>query len=282
MTRAVVLAAALSVAAVTSTLAQTFKSSVEAVRVDVLVTDRGNPVRGLRAGDFEVRDNGVVQPVNLVSFEETPLNVVMALDLSGSVEGERLRDLRRAGRALMGGLRRDDRAGLLTFSHVVTGRSGLSTDRAGILDALDVAEPSGETSLVDAAYAGLMMGESEGGRALVVLFSDGLDVSSWLTPQPVLDTARRVDAVVYAVSLRGSRPRFLEELTSVTGGRLIDVESKNLSETFLKVLNEFRERYVLSYSPEGVSRSGWHQLEVRVKGRKASVKARPGYVAGHF
>ena len=53
---------------------QTFSSKVEAVRVDVLVTDKGRPVRGLQAADFEVLDNGVPQHVDLVSFEQIPLN----------------------------------------------------------------------------------------------------------------------------------------------------------------------------------------------------------------
>jgi hypothetical protein len=113
-----------------------------------------------------------------------------------------------------------------------------------------------------------------------VVFSDGLDVSSWLAPERVLDAAKRLDAVVYGVSIHGTRPRFLEDLTDHTGGRLLDVESRNLASTFLNVLNEFRDRYVLSYSPLGVKPGGWHRLDVRVKGRRANVRSRPGYLAG--
>ena len=267
-------------AAATVARAQTFRSSIEAVRVDVLVTDRGAPVRGLRAQDFEVRDNGVRQEVNLLSFERAPLNVVLALDQSASVLGERLDDLRRASRALLGGLRPDDRAALLTFSHMVTRGTPLSTDRRPIVDALDASKPVGDTSLVDAAYSAMLMAESEAARALVVIFTDGLDISSWLTPRRAIDAAKRLDAVVYGVSIHGTRPRFLEDLADATGGRLLDVESRKLDATFLGVLNEFRDRYVLSYTPTGVARGGYHRLEVRVRGRRATVKARPGYLAG--
>jgi hypothetical protein len=45
------------------------------------------------------------------------------------------------------------------------------------------------------------------------------------------------------------------------------------------ILEEFRNRYLLSYSPKGVSAAGWHRLEVKLKNRRATVKARPGYVA---
>ena len=38
-----------------------FSAKVEMVRVDVLVTDRGQPVRGLKDADFELLDNDVLQ-----------------------------------------------------------------------------------------------------------------------------------------------------------------------------------------------------------------------------
>jgi Ca-activated chloride channel homolog len=128
----------------------------------------------------------------------------------------------------------------------------------------------------------MMVGESDVGRGLLIIFSDGVDTSSWLTPASVLDVARRSGVVAYAVSVKSRiRPEFLEELTSVTGGRLFEVErTEHLDAIFLGVLEEFRHRYLVSYTPRGVPRTGWHQLDVRVKGRRATVKARPGYLAG--
>jgi VWFA-related protein len=86
--------------------------------------------------------------------------------------------------------------------------------------------------------------------------------------------------VVYGVSVGGGQPKFLRGLASLTGGRLFEVDqTANLSAIFLEVLQEFRQRYLVSYTPRGVAKDGWHRLEVRVK-RKASVKARSGYLAG--
>jgi Ca-activated chloride channel family protein len=260
----------------------TFSSKVEAVRVDVLVTEDGKPLRGLRAADFEVLDNGVPQTIDLVSFEQLPLNVVFTFDLSSSIVGERLDNLREASRAVLDGLRTGDQAALVMFSATVVVKPGL-TGRAGLVQsAIDRAEPEGETSLVDASFAGMMVAESDVGRGLVIVFSDGLDTGSWLRPKAVLDVAKRSDAVVYAVSAGlASRAEFLEDLTDQTGGRLFKVEStRSLSQVFLEMLGEFRQRYLLSYSPAGVSHDGWHELTVRVKGRSAVVKARPGYLAG--
>jgi Ca-activated chloride channel homolog len=261
------------------TQTSTFASGIEAVRVDVLVTEDGKPVRGLQAADFDVLDNGVRQQVDLVSFEQIPLNVVLALDMSDSVIGERLENLRSAAGAVLDGLKRDDQAGLITFSHVVAQASGLTSELTQVRAALGRTLPPGETALVDGSFAGMMLGESDVGRALVIVFSDGLDTSSWLSPDQVLETAKHSDVVVYAVVLgASSRPAFLRDLSAATGGRLFQADStNNLKTTFLGILDEFRQRYLVSYSPRGVAKDGWHQLDVRAHRRGASVKARPGY-----
>jgi len=260
----------------------TFSSRVDAVRVDVLVTDGGRIVEGLTADDFEVLDNGVPQHIDLVSFGELPLNVILAFDMSESVAGSRLRNLRTAGRALLGGLRPADQAALITFSHAVVLAADLSTDISRVQAALDDAAAFGDTALVDAAYAGIVLGESDRARSLLIVFSDGLDTSSFLDPDLVHDTARRTDTVVYAVSAGiPKKARFLAELSRLTGGSLIEVDSRaDLSSTFLQVLEEFRQRYLLSYSPRDVAASGWHDITVRLRGRDAAVQARPGYLSG--
>ena len=271
-----------SVMLVASQQAGSFSSKVEVVRVDVLATDSGRPIQGLGAADFEVLDNGVPQQVDFVDFGQIPLNVILALDMSDSVEGQRLDSLRVAGQALLGGLKTDDRAGLITFSQRVRLGAGLTANPSLVRRALDQAIASGNTALIDGTYAAIMLGESDAGRALVIVFSDGLDTSSWLTAQTALDTAKRSDAVVYAVSVQSRvKPEFLRDLTTATGGRLFEVEkTANLGPVFLSVLEEFRSRYLVSYTPRGVATGGWHKLDVRIKSRKATIKARPGYLAG--
>ena len=259
----------------------TFSSRVDAVRVDVLVTDNGQPVLGLTPSDFEVADNGVPQQVDLVSFDEIPLNAILVVDMSNSVDGDRRERLLRGAGALLGGLKPDDQAALVTFSHVVRRGTGLTKDVGAVRAALERAAGVGDTGVIDGTFAGMMVAESDVGRGLLIVFSDGVDTSSWLPASAVLDTARRSGVVSYAVSVRSAiRPAFLEELTALTGGRLFEVErTQNLESVFLGVLEEFRHRYLVSYTPRGVTASGWHQLDVRVK-RRGTVKARPGYLAG--
>lgn len=261
-----------------------FSTRVEAVRVDVLVTDRENgpALRGLGPDDFDVLDNGVPQKVDLVSFEQIPLNVILALDLSDSVEGDRLQHLQAASSALIGGLKPDDQVALVGFSHVVTLGAALTSDHSKVRQALGETFASGDTALIDGTFAGMMVGESDVGRGLLIVFSDGVDTSSWLTPDKVLDAARRSDVVVYAVVVQSrNKPEFVRELTSATGGRLYEIERTSaLDKVFVQVLEEFRQRYLVSYTPRGVESTGWHRLTVAIKGRKATVRARPGYLAG--
>jgi Ca-activated chloride channel homolog len=257
----------------------TFRSSVETVRVDVLVTRDGRPTLGLTATDFEIRDNGVLQTIDQAVFEEISLNVVLTLDGSGSVKGERARLLIEASRDLIDQLKPDDQAALVAFGGDVLMRSGLTHEMRLVRTALDEALPIGETALIDATSAALLTGESQPGRALVVVFSDGVEVSSYLPTESVIDLAKRSDGVVYSVSPKNvRRPPFLRDLADASGGDLLEIQSNSeIDQAFRRILDEFRHRYLLSYRPNGVDRNGWHRLQVRVRKPGVTVKARPGY-----
>jgi VWFA-related protein len=179
-------------------------------------------------------------------------------------------------------LKPGDQSALVTFTQQVRLAAPLSTNVSFVKLAVDTAAGAGGTALADAMYAAMVVGESEAGRALLIVFSDGVDTASWLTDERVTDVAKRSNAVIYAVCVPSTtKPALLAELTSLTGGRLRDIEkTQNLPQVFLSILEEFRERYLLSYTPRGVSKDGWHRLDVRVKGRRATVKARPGYLGG--
>lgn len=259
-----------------------FSSRANAVRVDVLVTRDNKPLRGLSPSDFEIRDNGVLQQATLLTADELPLNVVLGLDVSDSVTGNRLSDLQKAGFGLLSALTPRDGAALVTFGFAVTAAHRLTLDRQAVASALAQPAGGGQTSLIDGCFTGLMLGASEVGRSLLLVFSDGVDTASWLTADAVITTARRADVVTYAVVVGDKKKQsFLRDLTDVTGGDMIEVKgTTDVEATFLRLLNEYRQRYLLSYTPTGVSKDGWHRIDVRVKQPGVSVRARPGYLAG--
>jgi Ca-activated chloride channel homolog len=256
----------------------------EEVRIDMLVTENGKPISDLKASDFEVRDNDALQKITYVSFEQLPINAILVLDMSGSVAGEKLKNLKAAGNELLNGLKSEDRVALITFSHQVRLGSPLTADINSVKKILSEAKSDllGDSSLIDASYAGLALADSKNDRPLAIVFTDGLDTSSWLTDKAVLESAKRGNAVVYAVTTRRLMDKtFLSDLSRITGGSLLEVEStRDLVAAFLDILKEFRNRYLLTYSPTGVSQNGWHQLKIRVKNRNAKIVARSGYFLG--
>jgi VWFA-related protein len=261
---------------------EVFQAEVNVVRVEALVTRNGVPVRGLKAADFEVRDGGRLQSLEPIREEETPIDVVLVLDLSQSVGGAKLTALREAAGAFLAGLRPgEERAALIGFQEEVRLLEPLTPALDRIRQALQTVTARGSTALVDATYSGLRLLEPGSRRTVVVVFSDGLDSLSWLTPAEVVKAAARSETLVYAVTARkkgDAENPFLREVTRATGGQVWTAHSeKELRARFLDVLAEIRSRYVLSYVPGGVDFPGWHSLDVRIKQGKGDVLARPGY-----
>jgi VWFA-related protein len=269
----------------------TFSASVEVVYVDVFVIHDGQPVPGLQASDFEVRDNGVRQAVTLASLEQIPLVAILVFDASASVSGAKRDHLRAAGGALLSGLRDHDEAGLVAFSHELSVVVPQGSGRAAVRRAIDQLQTGGLTSLWDALYVGLKLPVARG-RPMVVVFTDGRDNLSWLTAPQVRKVAHESDAIVHAVaivpapvpgarSMGGEAPhiRTLREVAEVTGGRLWAAgSSAQLERTFLRILAEMQARYLVSFVPTGVAREGWHRLAVKVRNHKGTVRSRAGYL----
>jgi VWFA-related protein len=272
-----------------------FRSSAELVTIDVLVTDDRRPIADLAIADFELLDNGVRQSPQLLYLERLPVVVMMVLDGSGSVEGERLASLKRAAAMVVDRLRPVDRAAIVTFSHRLGLRAPLTSDRAALHASIAALTADGSTSLRDAAFAGLTLAAVDRARTLMMLFSDGVDTSSLLSDRQVVEIARRSDVTVYPIGIRNpprltgigqttgelsTDDRFLRDLAQTTGGRLVYAEEhRDLSRTFTRVIDEFNSRYVLGYAPAGVPGRGWHRVEVRLKNRKGTVVSRRGYFA---
>jgi VWFA-related protein len=258
-----------------------FSARSDVVRLDILVTVGDKALLGLKAEDFRISDNGVVQQPDFVSFDQLPLNVIFAFDVSGSMVGQRLDDLRAAGHGVLEQLREDDRAALVNFSEVVSLGTDLTPDLKRVGAALDAGRAVGLTSLVDATFSGLMLGGTDSGRSVMFVFSDGMDTSSWLQPSAVINAAKRANVTIFGLTVGKTQGTFLRDLAQFTGGDVVEVQStKDLKATFVRLLTEYRQRYLVGYTPTGVSATGWHQIEVTVPRRANTiVKTRAGYQA---
>lgn len=287
-----------------------FAVETDSVEVDVRVTRDGQPVLDLAPDDFDVRDNGRRQQVEIVQRGESAVHALLALDRSDSMAGDKLAQVKAAARALLTRLREDDRVTLTAFDHRLELVAGPAASRDAALAALESLRAAGGTALHDAVYAALTLADPKPGRPIVLVFSDGFDRLSWLSAEQVLASARTAHAAVYAVQaldplpaqlkLREANTRFgtpgmlgrptrgrigsqrvaplFEDLARETGGRVWQAAvDPDLERAFVEVLADARSRYVLRYEPDNRA-EGWHALDVRVRNGKLKVRARRGYM----
>ena len=272
-----------------------FKVQTELVRIDVLVERNGKPVTGLTADDFTVEDNGVQQRVSLLPAVEG-VTISTILDVSGSMTAQMIGNATAGIQALVASLGGADRHELYAFAGDVR-RIVMPPTRDALIAqpiARALRETAGtHTALCDALVAAIVQSTAPGPKLAAVL-SDGRNNISWLSAQAVIDAAIRHETVIYPVAISQdarSYPielppiagddglRLLQILANRTGGRVIHTEwSRDLAPVFGSLIDEYRQRYILSFTPERVGRGdGWHRLEVKLRNRAGRVHARTGY-----
>jgi VWFA-related protein len=273
-----------------------FRTGADAVAVEASVRRDRRPVQGLRVSDFELLDNGVPQQISEISYEKLPVDVTVLLDVSASVTGPALDELRRALKQLRADVTAQDRLRLITFNMRMK-RLVDFTDGAPVTDkALASLGGAGSSAVFDSLAVALSSKVPAGRRQLVVLFSDGQDSTSITDADTLLDVARRSTPTVAVVLASQSRQRpasllrhatksaaatvgdLSEQIAADTGGFVVNiVPGDNITSAFRRVLEQFRSTYVLYYTPQGVDAGGSHALDVRVKREKVEVRARRGY-----
>ena len=171
-----------------------FRAGADAVTIPVAVRDGSRPVAGLRAADFELRDNGVVQKIESFVAGQVPIELTFVLDLSGSVDGPLLQRLKTAVRDTTKLLRADDRLRLIAVSQVL--REVFSLRAPGQALPIDDLSALGATSLYDGLAASMMAAADTGRRQLVIAFTDGRDSTSIVDEVTAREIARLSEAVV--------------------------------------------------------------------------------------
>jgi len=278
--------------------APVFRAGADVVSVDASVQNNRRPVTGLRATDFELLDNGVPQEITEIAYEKLPIDVTFLLDISASVTGSVLDELRKALRQVRADLGPGDRLRLLIFNMRVRRLVDFTQPASDLDSALASLQGAGSSAVLDGLAVALTAADAPGRRRLIVLFSDGQDSSSISDVDTLLEVARRSTltvAIVLGSPSAPDRPSSMLRTTSAstiatvgalsdriareTGGMVTVVSpGENLTSKFRRMLQDFRSSYVLYFTPLGVERSGVHTLDVRVKRSGVDVRARRGYV----
>jgi Ca-activated chloride channel family protein len=267
------------------TLSAGFSSKVNAdvVTVAPIVTDRhGRYVPGLTAKNFTVLDDGQPRTIETFDAADSPLSVVLVLDVSGSML-LKIDEARRAAHAFVDALKPQDEVGLITFSTTVVGSIDFTRDRRSVHAAIDAAQTNGETALYDVTAMALKRLRPLKRRKAVILFTDGDDNRSRLSVDQVIQMARASEVSIYSVAQGVTESDtlkvFLDRLAENTGGRSYFIGSiRRLPETFREILAELKSQYFLTYTPRaGLKPRTWHRIEVRVDRPELVVRARKEY-----
>jgi Ca-activated chloride channel family protein len=270
------------------------------VPVPVSVTDDdGRFIAGLTKEDFELLEDGQPQEIATFSHDKAPLTTILLVDTSGSMNSS-LPAVKTAAMRYIKALGPDDRTKVVQFNERVVPLEDFTSDKPKLEAAIGRLQTGGATALLNALYTALSdlnarrKALDKGKRAVIVL-SDGDDTASALSDDMIVRAAQRSEAVIYCVRLQPERrdlqqpesvddlegTRFLEDLATETGGRLLLTPLRRLDRVYEEVADELRNQYTLGYLSTNTTRDAkFRRLTVRVKGkRNFRIRHKPGYYA---
>ena len=287
------------------------RSGARTVAVYTTVTDKdGRLIPDLARDEFEIYDNGKLQPTTVFSSELQPITVVMMLDRSGSMRGN-FRLIEAAGEAFVRRLRPDDRARIGSFAgRIQVDPENFTNDQEQLIRILRTElQEEGPTPLWNAVTVAITSLLPEQGRRVVLIFTDGEDnpMNFKFNNQSVMDVmdrAQRENVMVYAIGLEsrgmptGGRGGLsgggfgggfggmtqrpdpgLPKIAGETGGGYFELtRAEDLASTFARVADELHRQYALGFEPSKLD-DKTHKLEVKIKQAGAKARARKSYVA---
>jgi Ca-activated chloride channel family protein len=273
-------------------------------RVQARVTDHnGRAIAGLTAKDFTVTEDGVERAVRDVQPVTAPFNLILVLDVSGSVE-ERIDFIRKAALAFLNTASPQDRIAIISFRDDVQLVSDFTTDRHLLSERIKDIQAGGATSLYDALGYALVdtLKPLKGERTGIVVLSDGDDNRSFLSFQSVVDTVYETGAIIYPLyipsglmpaadapgaetTLDPTRSRFLEltsradeegrKLAEISGGTYYPITRLDqLQKAYDDVAAQLRTAYTITYESSAAARAN-SRVRVRVARDGAAVRLSP-------
>jgi Ca-activated chloride channel family protein len=257
--------------------------NVEVVQVTAVVNDRGRFIKDLPRTAFRILEDGVPQAITHFSSEGSPLELVVAVDVSASM-APAMGQLKTSVKKFLSALGPKDQVTLTAFNDSLFTLTRRETSPDQRLRAVDRLAPWGGTALYDVIIRGLQQLTRQPGRRVLVVFSDGDDRTSHATLKGVEDAVRASDATLFMVALgRAVRSDTLksgiEQLVDLSGGRALFVDrAERLDEPFAEIIEELANQYLLGYQSTNQKSDGaWREIKVELPGHHYSVRARQGY-----
>lgn len=279
-----------------------FTATVDAVHLNVsVVNKKGRLITDLSREDFMVIEDNIHQKiVYFARGEDAPLDVVLLVDASGSMEvTEKATNARNAAIQLIHSLGPEDRVSVYAFDRDVYQLTDFTQNKTEATEALTRLEPFGSTALYDAVVTLSSVVVHEGfGRRAIVVTTDGVDTSSTRTIDEAVSKAKGVDLPVYAIrvispvddpenemflGVHGAHFRgedSLRRFTAETGGDMFQGSQwGQLVEATRRIREEMKTQYRIGYVPVNPRNDdGFREITVSTPRRRGvEVRTRKGY-----
>jgi Ca-activated chloride channel homolog len=267
---------------------------VDLVVFNVTVTDgKDRQVSGLKADDFQIREDNRLQKIKLFNAEDVPASVGLIIDNSGSMRNKRT-DVVNAALAFAGASNPEDEIFIVNFNE--RAYLGLppairfTNVLADLRSALLRMAPDGLTALYDALAVGIehLKSGTRDRKALVVL-SDGGDNASRRGLDDVLQLAQQSSATIYTIGIYDEtdpdrNPRVLRRIAQSSGGRAYFPDSlKDLEQVWRGIAGGIRSQYTIGYHSSNPMRDGkFRKVKITAKRNGNGglrVAAKDGYLA---
>lgn len=265
----------------------TDETSVASVLLEVAVYgEDGRHIAGLTREHFALREDGIVQALDMAAPDTVPTTVTLLLDASQSMS-YRYDFVRRAARRLATLLRPTDQLAVVPFSKTLGALTGPTRDESAIISAIDEIKASGGTAIADALSEAAHRFEDAPGRQVFVLLTDGYDEHSSTAFAQAVAAIKRMRGTLYAVGIGGTagislRGRdALKAMAEQTGGRaFFPTREEELPLVQDHISADVQFRYLLSYTPTNQARDGrWRRIALRTGNPDHIIKTREGYFA---
>jgi len=271
--------------------------NTELISFEVSVTDKkGNPVRGLKAEDFELYVDGEKRPIDFFKpirkdDSNRPLSLVFALDVSGSITKEELVKLRDAMQKFVRRLADyNSYFAVMTFGMEVKTIQSFTNRPDKLRKSFDkiLKDSDGlSTHAYDAIDDAVRLLRKKSPRTVreripkrvVIVVTDGYPVGDLVSPRTVIERANDAETSVYAVILPSysrlsgnNRPvmTLLEAsgLMERTGGRSIYATEKDFEPLFHALAEEITASYALAFYPDEAANRDGKFRQVRIESSK--------------